>query len=200
MAADKTQSNFMFDLISGIYSLFYGHQVKKFRLAVRAAKPDFDVSDFISALDVGCGTGALCYVLSENGLNVTGIDNSVKMIKTAVRKNRGNGIAFMHHDALNPLPFGQGAFDFSIASYVAHGLTPDERSKMIREVKRVSKHYVVLHEYGKRRKLTTDIIELLEGGNYFTFIKNIESELHEIFDDIKIIEVGKNGLWYVCKV
>jgi ubiquinone/menaquinone biosynthesis C-methylase UbiE len=106
----------------------------------------------------------------------------------------------MHHDALTPFPFCRDSFDFSIASYVAHGLTPEEREKMLREMKRVSKHYVVLHEYGKRRKITTDIIERLEGGNYFGFIKNIESELNGLFGEVKIIEVGKNGLWYVCRV
>lgn len=200
MANNIPKSNFMFDLISGIYSLFYGYQVKKFRFAVAAARPEFDVSRYESALDVGCGSGAFCSVLAENGLRMTGLDNSVKMLEIAERKNLGLGASFMHHDALTPLPFKQDSFDFSIASYVAHGLTPKEREKMLDEMKRVSRHYVVLHEYGKKRKLTTDIIEYLEGGNYFTFIKNIESELKGLFDNVKIIKVGKNGLWYVCKV
>ena len=197
---NKAESNLMFDLISGIYSLFYGYQVKKFRFAVIVAKSEFDVSSFKNALDVGCGSGAFCSVLAENGLRMTGLDNSRKMLAAAERKNRGHGIHFIHHNALTPLPFGQDTFDFSIASYVAHGLSPEEREKMLIEMKRVSKQYVILHEYGKHRKLTTNVIEWLEGGNYFGFIKNIESELNALFDEVKTIKVGQNGLWYVCKI
>ena len=197
MADEK--SNFMFDLISGIYAMFYGHQVKKFRFAVSVAQRELDISMCKSALDVGCGTGAFCSVLAENGIEVTGLDNSKKMLVIAQRKNRGHGINFMHHDALRPLPFPDGSFDLATASYVAHGLTPESRKKMLNEMKRVAKHYVVLHEYGKRRKITTDVIERLEGGNYFGFIENIESELGALFDKMITVEVAENALWYILQ-
>ncbi len=194
------KSNFMFDAISGIYSLFYASQKKKFGSALKAAEPFFDITKFSNALDVGCGTGALCDMLSRSGIQMTGIDNSLKMLKIAARKNTGNNTRFLFHDAATPLPFGDGEFDLTIASYVAHGLVPEERIKMLTDMRRVSKHYVILHDYGKKRKLTTDIIESLEGGNYFGFIKNIESQLDSIFIEVKIIPVDKNALWYVCKV
>ena len=194
------KSNFMFDTISGIYSLFYVYQQKKFGSALKAAEPFFDITKFANGLDIGCGTGALCNVLSRSGIQMTGIDNSSKMLKVAESKSTGSSTRFLFHDASTPLPFGSGEFDFSIASYVAHGLTPEERAKMLAEMRRVSKHYVILHDYGKERKLTTDIIESMEGGNYFGFIKNIERELSSVFTDINIIPVGKNALWYICKV
>jgi len=200
MLTKKTESNFTFDLISGIYALFFKRQKEKFDFAVLSAKHVFDISQFESALDLGCGTGALCSVLSKAGLKMTGVDNSKKMLKIARRKNAESNINFMHHDALNGLPFIDNSFDFSIASYVSHGLVPDDRKKLLLEMKRVSAQYVVLHEFGKKRSLPTDIIEWLEGGNYFTFLKTIESELDAIFDDVSIIKVGKNSLWYVCKV
>jgi ubiquinone/menaquinone biosynthesis C-methylase UbiE len=131
---------------------------------------------------------------------MTGIDNSSKMLKIALNKNKETDTRFLFHDASTPLPFNDDKFDFSIASYVAHGLSAKERSKMLIEMRRVSKHYVILHDYGKERKLTTDIIESLEGGNYFDFIKNIEHELDSVFNDISIVPVGKNALWYICKV
>ena len=194
------KSNFMFDAISGIYSLFYAHQQKRFGSALKAAEPFFEISKFSNALDVGCGTGALCAVLSHAGVQMTGIDNSSKMLKIAAGKNADDNIRFLFHDASTPLPFNDGEFDFSIASYVAHGLETNERAKMLAEMRRVSKHYVILHDYAKKRKLTTDIIESLEGGNYFSFIKNIENELDSLFTDVGIIPVGKNALWYICKV
>ena len=117
------KSNFMFDAISGIYSLFYIYQQEKFGSALKAAEPFFDITKFANGLDVGCGTGALCDVLSRSGLHMTGIDNSSKMLKIALNKNKETDTRFLFHDASTPLPFNGDKFDFSIASYVAHGLS-----------------------------------------------------------------------------
>ena len=166
----------MFDMISGIYSLFYGYQQDRFRDAVSVAKPRFDISAYESALDVGCGNGALCSVFAENGLKMTGVDHSTKMIEKAKLKNGETTIEFLYADALKGLPFDDDSFDFSIASYVAHGLVSEERKKLLYEMRRVSKSYVILHEFSKQRKLATDFIEWLEGGNYFDFIKNKDNK------------------------
>ncbi len=196
----KSKSSFVFDSISGLYSLFYKKQRKKFQSALDTTKAKFDVSKYNTALDIGCGTGALCSVLSSKGIHMTGVDNSIKMLSIAKKKNSDSNINFLYYDALEKLPFGNDSFDFSIASYVAHGLKPEERKKVFREMKRVSKHYVILHEYNKKRKIVADIIEWLEGGNYFDFIKTIEGELKEIFGNVKIIDVSETGSWYICEV
>lgn len=63
---------FKFNRIATIYSLFFNRQVRTYRCVLENAKAEFDFSTYQSVIDIGCGTGALCKVLQEYGLNVTG--------------------------------------------------------------------------------------------------------------------------------
>ncbi len=38
-------------------------------------------------IDLGCGTGSQCRILSQHGFEVVGVDNSKNMIQVAMRKN-----------------------------------------------------------------------------------------------------------------
>ncbi len=194
------KENFIFNAISGIYGLFYKYQIQKYRQAVSYAKPQLDLAQFETALDVGCGTGALCSVISEYGVKTTGIDNAQKMINVAKRKKFGKNITFLHANASLNIPFDDNSFDFVIASYVAHGLVQKDRKKMLLEMQRVAKSYVILHEFSQKRRLLSDIIEWLEGGNYFTFLKTIENELTEIFGEFQTIKITEESVWYVMKL
>ncbi len=193
------KESFLFNTISGIYSLFYNHQIKMYEKAVAAASPQFDVTQYKNALDVGCGTGALCAVFHEHGVNMTGVDIAKKMIDVAKRKNSGKEIAFSHIDKDKNLPFDNNSFDFVIASYVSHGLTQDKRTEFLKEMKRVAKHHVILHEFSQKRRLRTDIIEWLEGGNYFQFLKGIDKQLIALFGNYKLIEITEDSVWYIMK-
>ena len=200
MKSPEPKSNFMFDAIADIYALFFASQKKKFESAVQSAKSAIDISSYKNALDVGCGTGAMCAALTEWGIKMTGIDSSKRMLSYARRKNSESVIDFIFHDASAALPFGENAFDFSIASYVAHGMTSEMRKTMLLDMKRVSARYVILHDYAQKRKPLTDIIESLEGGNYFEFIKTIRSELDSLFTEVAVVSVGDNANWYICRV
>lgn len=70
---------------------------------------------------------------------------------------------------------------------------------MYLEMKRVAKHYVIIHDYNKSRGSLTNMVEWLEGGDYFNFIENVESELKDYFSNIKIVQVDKRANWYICK-
>lgn len=78
-----------------------------------------------TALDVGCGTGTLSLLLSECGLQVTGIDSSTRMLAFARRKATAAGarIRFLADDAGSPtLPPGQ--FDLVLGRHILWAL-PD---------------------------------------------------------------------------
>ncbi len=190
----------LFDRIAPIYNLFYGYQKRRFNSVLDIVYQRLDFSPYKDIIDIGCGTGALCSVLNQKGFKVTGVDQSEKMISRAIARRENGSIEFIRANILERLPFEDKAFDVSIASYVAHGLTADKRRIMYLEMGRITKHLVIIFDYNQRRGLLTDIVEGLEGGDYFNFISRAEDEMKECFSEVRSIEVGPGATWYVCKV
>jgi ubiquinone/menaquinone biosynthesis C-methylase UbiE len=158
------------------------------------------LSNYENIIDIGCGTGAMCNVFYEQGLTVTGIDLAEGMIKTAKKKSIGKDIKFIEANMLTGLPFADKSFDVSISSFVAHGLSKNERLIMYDEMKRITKHLVIIYDYNEHRGLITDIAEWLEGGDYFNFIKTIKNELNKKFIDVTIINANIRSALYIAKL
>ncbi|MGD9566937.1 MAG: class I SAM-dependent methyltransferase [Sedimentibacter sp.] len=195
----KTKDS-LFHNISSIYGLFFNIQTKNFTSIFNNIKNELDLSNYKNIIDIGCGTGALCNVLYEQGLSVTGIDPAKGMIETAKKKSKNKEIEYIEANVLRGLPFEDKSFDVSISSFVAHGLSKNERQIMYDEMKRITKHLVIIYDYNEHRGLITDIAEWLEGGDYFNFIKSIKYELNEKFSDIKIINANIRSALYIAKL
>lgn len=187
-----------FSLIAPFYGLFFKFQIKYFNKILNYTAGDFNLLQYKTILDIGCGTGALCQVLYSQGMQVTGVDAEENMIKVARRKLRRQNIALITADINKGLPFANQSFDIVITSYVAHGLPVDERKKLYAEMKRLAKQRVILHDYNQNRALLTSLIERLEGGEYFNFIKRVREELEETFAEVYIIQVDTRAAWYIC--
>jgi ubiquinone/menaquinone biosynthesis C-methylase UbiE len=203
--AGKNSSK-LFNLVAHLYGLFYKVQMKRFAAVIERVEHELDLSAFKTILDVGCGTGALCSVLKEKNLLVTGIDPAEKMLAIAESKPENKEISFIQANVLEGLPFEDQSFDIVIASYVAHGLKVEERKVMYAEMSRVARDYVVIYDYNDKRSLFTSFVEWLEGGDYFHFIKNAEpemkdcvSEMRSCFSEVKVINVDTRAAWYICK-
>lgn len=199
------KKQFLFNFIAPVYALFYNKQRKRFVEVLEKMEGEVDFACSKTILDVGCGTGALCSVLSEKGLDVTGIEPAENMLKVAVSKAKNNGATFMQGNVLEKLPFEDNSFDFSIASYVAHGMQSAQRKKMYAEMSRVTKGKVIIYDYNENRAFLTTAIEWLERGDYFHFIKNAEtemencvSEMKKCFVDVKVVDVSPRAAWYIC--
>jgi ubiquinone/menaquinone biosynthesis C-methylase UbiE len=198
-------SSLIFNLIAPIYGLFYEMQKSHYGTVLDRVSEVLDLTSYDTVLDVGCGTGALCSVINEKGLAVTGIDPADKMLRIAKRQPENKTITFIQANVLEQLPFGNKAFDISIASYVAHGLQKNERKKMYVEMSRVSKSKVIIYDYNQKRGLLTSIIEWLEHGDYFYFIKEAKeemeqcvSEMKECFSEVNVVDVDSKAAWYIC--
>ena len=196
---NKKSGNFLFNFIAPIYGLFYNSQKKNYKITIDNIRDELDLSNFESIIDVGCGTGALCSVLNQEGLHVTGIEPAIRMLKIGSKKEENKDISFVECSTCSSLPFKDKSFDLSIASYVAHGLQPSERKQLFLEMNRLSKHYVIIHDYNEQRAFFTNIIEWFEGGDYFNFIKTVKTELNEHFKSVKVINVKKQASWYICE-
>ncbi len=189
----------VFDWIAPIYGLFYERQIRQFQKVIDQLSAEIDITDGQTAIDAGCGTGALCAVLSDKGLAVSGADPSGAMLKVAERKKGNRSIAFTRANALKRMPFEDGSFDLTFTSYVLHGLKAADRKTMYAEMSRVAKNYVIIHDYNEKRSLHTTIVEWLEGGDYFGFIKNAPREISDSFDQVRTVAVGSGAVCYICK-
>lgn len=173
-------------------------QRKSFREVLDRFGDDIEFESRNRILDVGCGTGALISVLSEGSKTVWGIDGSEKMLNIARKNLKGKGVELFFGNAARELPFRDKSFDMTIASYVAHGMVREDRISMYHEMKRVTEGIVVIHDYNGVRSLVTSIVETLEGGDYFGFIKDPDGEMREVFSSVRVLDTGKRSAWYVC--
>ena len=189
----------IFNIIAPIYAKFYDFQVKYYNETIMKMKDELDISQYKSVLDIGCGTGALSYVLYKNGLGVTGIDVAEKMVEKSKEKLRDTDVEIFKVDPNKEFPFEDKSFDIVISSYVAHGLKPHARANLYKEASRLAKKKVIIHDYNKNRALLTTIIEWLERGDYFNFIKLAETEMKEHFKTVKVVDVYERAAWYILQ-
>lgn len=189
----------LFDTIAPIYGLFYSYQKKAFQKALAELETQVDLQSCKKIIDIGSGTGALCSVLNQRGFEITGVDPAAKMLAVGKGKLENRGINFVQANVLDQLPFEDQSFDVSFSSFVAHGLKADQRKVMYSEMSRITRSLVIFYDYNEKRSLLTDVAEWLEGGDYFQFIKSVQSELLDNFQDCRVIPSGSYTAWYVCK-
>ena len=187
-----------FNTIAPIYGLAFKYQAKHYTRIMADAGEEINWIQYQSIIDVGCGTGSLCQVLARQGLTVTGVDAADKMVQIAARNLQGQEVNLLRADALNGLPWADKSFDVAISSYVVHGLPEAERQIFYKELSRVARHKVIIHDYNANRSWLTDAVEWLEGGNYFNFIEQAPQEMQSHFSQVRIIPVAKRAVWYVC--
>jgi hypothetical protein len=70
---------------------------------------------------------------------------------------------------------------------------------------RVTRNKVIIYDYNQTRALRTTIIEWLERGDYFRFIKDTTTEMEncvsgmkECFSEVQVIDVDTRASWYIC--
>ncbi|MDG6228712.1 MAG: methyltransferase domain-containing protein [Candidatus Thermoplasmatota archaeon] len=133
-------------------------------------------------IDLGCGTGSQCRVLSKNGLTVVGIDNSEKMLKVAKKKDI-HKTTFVLGD-ITKKSFSTEPFDCAIISLVLHPNNQKTIRKIIQEAKRIVKKGGILilvdYDYGQHIKgrIAQRFIQLIESfanqshrSHYFEFMQ-----------------------------
>lgn len=187
----------LFDRIAFIYQWFFQLQVKSYQKTIQKYEKHLKISPGDKVLDLGCGTGAFTYSLQNLGYSVTGVDASPAMVK----KGQKNNINCVQSNIIKELDFPDDSFDLVTAAYVAHGLTKSNRKKLYRESQRLTKDRVIFHDYKQKDHLLfylINLVEYLEGGDYFSFRENAVTEMGKIFNNVEIIDIGLWSNWYIC--
>ncbi len=194
----------LFNMIAPVYGMFFWRQVRMYRRVIQENPQYFNDNEY-DILDIGCGTGALAFVLAEMGHKVEGVDASSRMIKRARRFNRSNDAKFRVGDVLDlydpaaDLSRYEHKYDVVVASYVMHGLPKEQRMAIYGAMKLLARKRVIIMDYNQKRNIFTSFIEWLERGDYATFIKVIEQEMKNSFPVVRTINTGKRSAWYICE-
>ena len=132
------------------------------------------VHDGSSVIDVGCGTGRLCFQLADKCCKVTGVDLSSKNISVANNilsgKNFSN-VNFIHTDASALTKQFDGKYDYSIITYAIHEMPPEERVAVINQLKLLSDK-IIIGEYAIQKKskmwnIVNELVEFSAGKDHY---------------------------------
>ena len=148
-------------------------------------------------IDLGCGTGAQCHILSKHGYTVVGIDATKKMIQIAKNKKIDNTTFLCANITENQ--YENNSFDCAILTMVLHPNNQEEITKIINEAKRiVTKQGIIIitdYDFGTpiKGKPVEGIIYIIESfakpshrNNYYEFMnqggleKIIKKQEHKI--------------------
>ena len=132
------------------------------------------IQDGSSVIDVGCGTGRLCFQLANKCSKVTGVDLSSKNIFVAnniLSDQKLSNVNFIHTDASALTKQIPGKYDYSIITYAIHEMPPEERIAVINQLKLVSDK-IIIGEYAVQKKsklwdILNELVEFSAGKDHY---------------------------------
>ncbi len=174
----------IFNLIAPVYSALDSYVKKGFKKAIKQVVNEIDLSGK-SVLDLGTGPGAWAALFKEHGAEkVHGVDFAKKMIIRA-QKRYSPKIDFSIGDATNLSNFADNSFDIVTASFMLHGFPRDYREKILKEMKRIAREYVIVNDYYGKTPIIAQILEYFEKSDYINFKKTFCDELKTHFQKVK---------------
>ncbi len=192
------RARFMFGTIAPIYAKVDHALIKAYQKSIDTIGQEIDIQDK-TVLDIGTGTGAWAMKFVQNGASkVAGIDLSEKIIKSGRLKHPEISFSVGNAEDLRKIP--DNSFDIVTASFVIHGVKADLRKKMLTEMKRVSKVYVVVHDFVGKTHYFVRFLEFLERSDYKNFKKFFCAELKDMFSKTKKIQTDYGSGVYIAEI
>jgi ubiquinone/menaquinone biosynthesis C-methylase UbiE len=97
-------------------------------------------------VDIGCGTGALAFLLSRKCRYVAGVDLSKKMTDYARYQKLQNGysnVSFFHGNGADMRILGDSRFDYATFSMVLHEMPENRREPVLNEAFRMARRLII---------------------------------------------------------
>ncbi len=103
------------------------------------------IAEGSSVLDLGCGTGLLCFALvRKKNCRVVGLDLSLRMLEFARKSNPFPDLTFVHGDATDLSAFKDRSFDYATLLMLVHELTKPQQSLVLKEALRVARRAIII--------------------------------------------------------
>jgi len=162
-------------------------------------------------IDLGCGTGSQCKIISNNEKKIIGLDNSKKMIDIAKIKKIKNTQFILGDITKNNFP--DKSFDCIIISLVLHSNNKEQIKIILNQTRRITKKNGItiitdydsgFHFIGAIANFLIFLIESFAGKshrkNYYKFMKRggIEKILYEEGYDISESFIFYSGALKIC--
>jgi len=185
------RARFIFNFIAPIYGMLGTSVERNFESSIDVLENYISVEGK-DVMDLGTGTGAWAANFKSRGASkVVGVDFAGKMLNQA--KNNYPNMEFLQGDAENLEQFADNSFDIVTASFVLHGVKEDKRANMLREMYRVSRKHIVIHDFIGETPLFVRLLEFMERSDYKFFKQNFCKELELHFGNAKKIST-KSGV------
>jgi SAM-dependent methyltransferase len=140
-------------------------------------------------LDVACGTGFLTRWLPGE---LVGLDQSEAMLAEA--RKRLPRAELVLGDALDGLPFADGAFDRVFTGHFYGHLEPDRRARFMVDARRVARELVVVDSAGSGEEVQERILS--DGTRWEVYKRWFEPE--QLLDELGGGRVLHSGRWFVA--
>jgi len=191
------RARFIFNFIAPIYGYLGTSLERNFVLSMQAVEKHI-VVDGKAVMDLGTGTGAWAANFKQRGaMQVTGVDFAGKMLDEA--KNNYPKLDFVEGDAENLEQFADNSFDIVTASFVLHGVKEHKRANILREMRRVSRKHIVIHDFIGKTPLFIRLLEFMERSDYKFFKENFCKELKLHFSKAKKISTKSGTGIYIAE-
>jgi SAM-dependent methyltransferase len=141
------------------------------------------IPDRSAVVDIGCGTGAQLFALSDRITRGLGVDHSQTQIEHACQRAGRLGLShieFLAADATCLDSIQDGEFDFAVTSLAIHEMPMGIRLPVLTEMRRIARQLIIVDWEARPRTLwrraSTRFIERLAGrehySGYCSFTKN----------------------------
>lgn len=196
---EDKRARYIFNLIAPVYHLIDKGTYKDYLEMARVFNSNIPLKGK-AVLDVGSGTGSWLAALNRYSLGkATGVDFSDKMLFEAQKVHPD--LEFVKAAGEDLTFFKDKSYDVVTATFVLHGMKSDKRKRVLLEMKRVAREFVVIHDFYGKTEWITRILESLEKSDYKNFKLNFSSEMQSVFSETEVIPAKNAGrALYIGKI
>jgi len=195
---DKQRAKFIFNFIAPLYGKLDKSIQEGYTKICKKLDKQIPLENY-SILDIGTGTGGWLSSISKySNKESLGVDFSEKMILQA-QKNHPE-IKFIKLDAENMAQIEDNSFDIITASFVLHGMKAKERSLVLKEMQRIGRKYIMIHDFRNQTAPFVQLLEFLERSDYKHFKINFENEMKEHFENSDILDCDNGNAIYIGQI